>query len=71
MSALAFQAIVTYLVIIDEGGAETPAALRYVWKVTICIVIFACVELVKSLTARLLSLRVLSEGMFNKLEVRT
>ena len=71
MSALAFQAIVTYLVIIDEGGAKTPAALRYVWKVTICIVIFACVELVKSLTARLLSLRVLSEGMFNKLEVRT
>lgn len=66
---LAFQGIVIYLVT-HTRDAESDAVLAFIQKFTLCAVIFSSVELVKSLVARLLSLRVHAAALFDTLEVR-
>jgi hypothetical protein len=67
VSALAFQGIAEYLKLESPGSPS--AALRILDKLILCLVIFSAVELVKTLAARILSLRIHSEALFDSLEV--
>jgi hypothetical protein len=67
VSALAFKGIAEYLVLNSPGSPS--ADLRILDKVILCLVIFSAVEIVKSLAARVLSLRIHSEALFDSLRV--
>jgi hypothetical protein len=67
VSSLAFKGIAEYLVI--EAPGSPPVALQVLDKLVLCLVIFSAVELIKTLAARLLSLRIHSEALFDSLEV--
>lgn len=69
VTALFFQAAVAYLVTTE--CSESPGrVLQFLQRATLCGVILALVELVKDMSARLLSLRVHSDSLFEDLEVR-
>lgn len=68
LSTVALKGVVEYLVASAPGSPKgLPKALD---QVTLCFVIFAFVELAKTLLARLLSLRLHSDALFDEIEVR-
>lgn len=69
VTALSLHGAVTYLVTFT-GGQAPHGVLLFLERVTLCGVILALVEVVKGTSARLLSLRVLSNGLFEDVEVR-
>lgn len=55
----------------DRAHSDLPDKTLYlIYKVGLCLIIFSLVELVKTLSCRLLSLRVNAESMFEDLQVR-
>jgi hypothetical protein len=67
LSALAFKGIAEYLV--TESPGSPAGALEILDKLILCLVIFSAVELIKTLAARMLSLRIHSDALFDSLEV--
>jgi hypothetical protein len=70
VAALIFRLVSLYLV--DVSAPQKPeGALRLLSRATFCAVIFAVIELVKTLSCRMLALRVHSSSLFDTLQART
>lgn len=69
VAALTFQMVAIYL--IEKSTATSPhGVLRSLEHFIMCVCIFSLIELVKTLSCRILSLRVHSEALFDSLQVR-
>ena len=62
--------VVVFIIILKSNKHKPETVLKAVSSFTMCAVIFALIELVKTLSCRILSLRVNSESLFETLQVR-
>jgi uncharacterized membrane protein len=68
VAAVLFRFVAIYL--IDASTGQNPdSVLRGLERFTLCAVIFSLIELVKTMSCRILSLRVHSESLFDTLQV--